>query len=64
MAKFTEILIRQGTISPDQLEEAESMARGSGTNLSDALIRLGYVTGDEVMQAIAAEHQRHCERPA
>ncbi|MEC7502236.1 MAG: ATPase, T2SS/T4P/T4SS family, partial [Planctomycetota bacterium] len=56
MAKFTEILIRQGTISPDQLEEAESMARGSGSNLSDALIRLGYVTGDEVMQAVAAEH--------
>ena len=56
MAKFTEILIRQGTISPDQLEEAESMARGSGSSLSDAFIRLGYATGDEVMQAIAAEH--------
>ena len=56
MAKFTEILMRQGSISPDQLEEAESMASGSGTNVSDALIRMGYATGDEVMQAIAAEH--------
>ena len=56
MAKFTEILMRQGSISPDQLEEAESMASGSGTSVADSLIRMGYATGDEVMQAIAAEH--------
>ena len=56
MGDFTEILLRQGVISPDQLTEAEAMARESAMNVSDALVRLGYATGDEVMRAIAAEH--------
>jgi type IV pilus assembly protein PilB len=56
MAKFTEILLRQGGISPDQLEEAMAMARDSGTKVSESLVRLGYASGDDVMRAIAAEH--------
>ena len=56
MAKFTEILLRQGGISPEQLEEAMAMARDSGTKVSESLVRLGYANGDDVMRAIAAEH--------
>lgn len=56
MGGFTEILIRQGVISPDQLAEADQMARSSGMKVADALIRLGYATGDEVMRALAQEH--------
>ncbi len=55
---YTEILIRQGTISPDQLREAIEMADSSGCKLPDALSRLGYATGEDVMQAMAEQHGR------
>ncbi len=48
--------MRQGVISKDQLTEAEEMARASATSVADALVRLGYATGDEVMRAVAEEH--------
>jgi type IV pilus assembly protein PilB len=53
---YIEILISRGVISPDQLSEAEQMAQESGIRLADALSRLGYATGDEVMRAMAEEH--------
>ena len=53
---YTEILVRQGVVSPDQLSEAEEMAKGSGLKLPDALVRLGYATGEEVMRAVAEQH--------
>ena len=56
MGGFTEILVRQGVISPEQLAEAEQMSRSAGMKVADALIRLGYATGDEVMRAMAQEH--------
>ncbi len=45
---FTEILIRQGLISPEQINEAKQMAKESGIKLQDALVRLGYATGEDV----------------
>jgi type IV pilus assembly protein PilB len=54
--EFTEILIRQGTISADQLAEAKRVAKTSGKKVADTLSVLGYATGDEVMRAIAKEH--------
>lgn len=53
---FTEILIRQRTISTNQLAEAEQLARNAGMKVGDALVRLGYASPDEVMRAIAEEH--------
>jgi type IV pilus assembly protein PilB len=53
---YTEILIRQKIISPDQLAEGKQMAKESGMKLPDALIRLGYATGEEVMRAMAEQH--------
>jgi len=55
-ADFSEILIRQGTISAEQLAEAKRVAKTSGKKVSDQLAVLGYATGDEVMRAIAQEH--------
>ena len=55
---YTEILIRQGVISPDQLAEAQEMADSSGMKLVDALIRLDYATGEEVMRAVAEQEGR------
>ncbi len=54
---FGEILIRRGVISPDQLSEAERIAREGGGNLQDSLVRLGYATGEEVMRALAQQHR-------
>jgi type IV pilus assembly protein PilB len=53
---FSEILIRQGTISADQFVEAKRVAKTSGKKVVDTLTVLGYATGDEVMRALAKEH--------
>ncbi|HWB09106.1 MAG TPA: ATPase, T2SS/T4P/T4SS family [Pirellulales bacterium] len=55
MGDFTEILVRQGVISNNQLAEALQMAKGSGIKVSDALIRLGYASSEEVMRAVAQQ---------
>ncbi|HID78750.1 MAG TPA: type II/IV secretion system protein [Planctomycetaceae bacterium] len=55
-ARYTDILIRQRVISPEQLAEAEQMARQAGIKVPEALIRLGYATGEEVTRAIAEEY--------
>jgi len=53
---FSEILIRRGLLSQDQLQEAVSMRESSGIRLEEALVRLGYATSEEVTQALAEEH--------
>jgi type IV pilus assembly protein PilB len=53
---WTDILIGQGIISPDQLAEARQMAADSDMKLPDALARLGYATGEEIMRAMARQH--------
>jgi type IV pilus assembly protein PilB len=55
---FTEILLRRRIISPEQLEEAREVAEKNRIKLADALVRLGYATGEEVMRAIAEQHGR------
>ena len=53
---YTEILIRQGIISPDQLAESVEMADQSRIKLPEALSKLGYATGGDVMRAMAEQH--------
>ncbi|MGQ9576014.1 MAG: GspE/PulE family protein [Thermoguttaceae bacterium] len=53
---YTDILIHQKVLSQDQVREAEQMARQSGMKLQDALVRLGYATGEEVMRAMAEQY--------
>ena len=55
---FTEILLRRRLISPEQLEEAREVADKNRIKLADALVRLGYVTGEDVTRAIAEQHGR------
>jgi type IV pilus assembly protein PilB len=52
---FTEILIKKGTLGRDQVSEAVSMAQSSGIKVPDAIVRLGYASMDEVMQAMAEQ---------
>src|SRR6476646_9213568 len=53
---FTEILVRQGVISAEQLAEAKRVGKSSGKKVADQLVVLGYAASDEVMRAIAKEH--------
>ena len=47
-SRFEDILIRKGIIGPDQLAEAEQVARDQSSNLGEALTRLGYAAPEEV----------------
>jgi len=53
---YTDLLVKKGIVSPDQLEEAKQLAAQSGMKLPDALVRLGYATGEDVMQVMAEQH--------
>jgi type IV pilus assembly protein PilB len=54
---FTQILLRRGIISPEQLREAEAMAaRDPKVTLPECIIKLGYASGEEVMRALAQQH--------
>ncbi len=52
---FTDILIREGLLSPDQLEEARSMQAQTGAKLHDMVVKLGYCSTEQAMKAVA-EH--------
>ena len=56
MGSFEDILLRQGIVSADQLAEAKQLAKNTRVSVQDALVRLGYATGDEVMRAMARAH--------
>lgn len=49
---WTEILIRRGVISPDQLKEAQ---RGGGA-VEESLVKLGYAEAEDIMKAKAEQH--------
>lgn len=55
-ADYTDLLVQRGIVSADQLEEARELAAQSGMKLPDALIRLGYASGEEVMKVLAEQH--------
>ena len=52
---FTDILIAQGVLGADQVTEAKKLAKSSNKKLQDAILTLGYASGDEVMRAVAQE---------
>ena len=53
---YVDILVRKGIISAEQLAEARQLATETGTKLGDALIRLGYATGEDVTRALAEQN--------
>jgi len=53
---FTDILIRNGVVSSDQIEEARGLATSTGIKLPEAIIKLNYGSPEEVMRAIAEQH--------
>ena len=53
---FSEILVKQGVISAAQLKEAREMAIQTGSDVGDALVRLGYAGQDEITHAKARQY--------
>ena len=56
MEKYIVILIRQGVISKEQVSDAVDYAKKQNISTADALVRLGYASGEAVIRAIAEEH--------
>jgi type IV pilus assembly protein PilB len=56
MDEFAKILIRNRTISKEQLVHADQVAKKQGVGVGDALVSLGYATSEQVMRAIAQQH--------
>src|SRR5438132_452304 len=52
---FTDILIKKGILGPDQITEAKALQAQTGAKLQDAIVKLGYATQEDIMNAIA-EH--------
>ena len=53
---YTDRLIRDGAISAEQLTDAQAVAQREGETLVETLIQLGYASGDDVMRAMAEQH--------
>src|SRR6266446_7395299 len=51
--EFTDVLMKKGILGPDQLNEAKALQQQTGAKLQDALIKLGYATQADVMNAVA-----------
>jgi type IV pilus assembly protein PilB len=52
---FTDILIKKGILGPDQIAEAKTLQQQTGAKLQDAIVKLGYASQEDIMNAIA-EH--------
>ncbi|MEX0725991.1 MAG: ATPase, T2SS/T4P/T4SS family, partial [Planctomycetaceae bacterium] len=48
--------VKEGLISMDQLNEAHDVAKSAGITVEEALVRLGYLTAEEVGQAQASQY--------
>ena len=53
---YTDILLRNKTLSAEQLAEAEEFANSTGLKLQDALVKQNYASGNEVIEAMAEFH--------
>jgi hypothetical protein len=53
-----ELLVARRLITPEQLEQALAVQRGSGRPLGEIFVRLGFTTGPMIAQALATQHGR------
>ena len=56
MADFTDVLVKRGIVSREQLGEAKSFSSQTGTKIQEALVKLDYASPQDVMSAIAEHH--------
>ena len=57
MQDFTDLLLKQGVISLDQLTEAEEVAKSTSADVGDVLVQMEYATPEEVAEAMAKHHK-------
>src|SRR5262249_35042160 len=50
---FADILLKKGILEAEQVAEARTLQQQTGAKLQDALVKLGYISQDEIMSAIA-----------
>ena len=55
-ADLGKFLVGRGVIGPEQLAEAEAIAKKSGGKVHEVLIKQGYASSEQVMQAMADLH--------
>lgn len=53
--EFTDVLVKRGLLSKDQLVEAKTLQQQTGAKIQDAIVKLGYCSLDDITAAIA-EH--------
>lgn len=53
---WTEVLVRRGIVSNEQIQEARHLGLSTGTRLQDTLVKLGYATPQDVSSAVAQHH--------
>lgn len=54
---FLRELLQAGTISKDQLLDAQAQAKKTGKSVAQTITQLGYATEEEVMMALAKSHR-------
>ena len=57
MQEFTDLLLKEGIISLDQLTEAEGVSKSTGADVGDVLVQMEYATAEEVAEAMAKHHK-------
>jgi type IV pilus assembly protein PilB len=56
MADLGKFLVGRGIVGPEQLAEAQAIAKGNGGKVHEILVKQGYATSEQVMQAMADMH--------
>ena len=54
---FTDLLLKQGVISLDQLNEAEEVAKSTNADVGDVLVQMEYASPEAVAEAMAKFHK-------
>jgi type IV pilus assembly protein PilB len=54
--KLGEILLKENLITPDQLKQALEDQKANGGRLGNSLVRLGFMSGDEVMAVLSRQY--------
>ena len=56
MADLGKFLVGRGVVGPEQLAEAQAIAKKNGGKVHEILVKQGYATSEQVMQAMADMH--------
>jgi type IV pilus assembly protein PilB len=56
MADLGKYLVGRGIVGPEQLAEAQSIAKANGGKVHEILVKQGYASSEQVMQAMADMH--------